>query len=153
MIVKKIYVQDYSSGKEYRYTDQSGSANSIEAVGGEIGAGPQSGAGNAATATGSPSAYNAPSNSGRLPSSTSKSEATSGASGNNADSSGPPTTRPRPRRPRPPQLELTVPLISQLAAAAADLAKPIPVLLLRLWLLKQPGWPSLRQGLIVEWIL
>lgn len=72
MIVKKIYVQDYSSGKEYRYTDQSGSANSIEAVGGEIGAGPQSGAGNAATATGSPSAYNAPSNSGRLPSSTSK---------------------------------------------------------------------------------
>jgi hypothetical protein len=87
MIVKKIYVQDYSSGKEYRYTDQSGSADSIEAVGGEIGAGPQSGAGNAATATGSPSAYNAPSNSGRLPSSTSKSEATSGASGNNADSS------------------------------------------------------------------
>ncbi|KAK2872007.1 hypothetical protein FQN49_002627 [Arthroderma sp. PD_2] len=36
MIVKSIKVTDYSTGKEYRYTDNSGKWQSIEAVGGKV---------------------------------------------------------------------------------------------------------------------
>lgn len=36
MVVKSISISDYSTGKEYRYTDNSGSWESIEAVDGEI---------------------------------------------------------------------------------------------------------------------
>lgn len=89
MIVKSIRVQDYSSGKEYVYTDKSGSAKSIKAVDGQIGAGPQAGSGNSpAQQPSSGSSYNAPSNTGRQVSSTSKSEPTQNSvSGSNADSS------------------------------------------------------------------
>ncbi|KAI5818417.1 concanavalin A-like lectin/glucanase domain-containing protein [Pyronema omphalodes] len=45
MIVKEIKVVDYSNGTAYRYSDQSGSWKSIEAVGGTVGAGPQTGKG------------------------------------------------------------------------------------------------------------
>ncbi|KAL7276747.1 hypothetical protein RUND412_000244 [Rhizina undulata] len=46
MIVQRIYVQDYSSGKEYHYGDQTGSWKSIQAIDGVVGAGPQTGPGN-----------------------------------------------------------------------------------------------------------
>ncbi|RDA85852.1 hypothetical protein CP532_4897 [Ophiocordyceps camponoti-leonardi (nom. inval.)] len=36
MLVQSVRVTDYSTGKEYRYKDQSGSASSIEAVGGAV---------------------------------------------------------------------------------------------------------------------
>lgn len=89
MIVKRISLQDYSTGKEYVYTDKSGSAASIKAVDGRVGSGPPSGAGNYNTPAQQPgSPYNAPSNTGRQVSSTSKSEPTPGsAPGSHADSS------------------------------------------------------------------
>lgn len=92
MIVQSIYLENYSTGTAYEYTNDSGSSKSIKAIGGEIGVGPQPGAGNAASSSAaakptSGTSYNAPSNTGRLVSSTSKSEATpSGGSGLNADS-------------------------------------------------------------------
>lgn len=46
MVVKDIKVVDYSTGTAYRYTDQTGRWQSIEAVGGKVGAGPQVGKGN-----------------------------------------------------------------------------------------------------------
>jgi hypothetical protein len=46
MLIKEIKVIDYSSGTAYRYSDQSGSWESIQSIGGKIGAGPQTGAGN-----------------------------------------------------------------------------------------------------------
>lgn len=107
MVVKRIFIQDYSSGKEYIYSDKTGSAQSIKAVDGKVGAGPQPGRGNngctngsgsgsgsgsnsgsSAQPTGSSSLYNAPSNTGRLVSSATKSEATQiSGSRSNADSS------------------------------------------------------------------
>jgi len=45
-LIREIKVIDYSSGTSYRYSDRSGSWESIQAVGGKVGAGPQSGAGN-----------------------------------------------------------------------------------------------------------
>src|SRR5690606_21868460 len=42
MVVADMFVQDYSSGKFYRYTDKSGSAKSIISVGGAIGSGASS---------------------------------------------------------------------------------------------------------------
>ncbi|PHH73966.1 hypothetical protein CDD80_3450 [Ophiocordyceps camponoti-rufipedis] len=36
MLIRSVSVTDYSTGKEYRYRDQSGSASSIEAVGGSV---------------------------------------------------------------------------------------------------------------------
>ncbi|KAG6009530.1 hypothetical protein E4U21_002166 [Claviceps maximensis] len=52
MLVKGVVVADYSTGKQYRYTDTSGSWRSVEAVGGRITGGPSgsgsgSGSGNA----------------------------------------------------------------------------------------------------------
>lgn len=47
MLVKEIKVIDYSTGTAYRYSDKSGSWQSIQAIGGKIGVGPQSGKGNA----------------------------------------------------------------------------------------------------------
>lgn len=48
MLVKEIKVIDYSTGTAYRFSDKTGSWESIEALGGgKIGAGPQSGSGNA----------------------------------------------------------------------------------------------------------
>lgn len=95
MIVKDIWVQDYSSGTEYVYTDKSGSWQSIQAVNGKVGAGPQTGAGNdipdndndAAVGAGD-GTFKAPTKSGRIVSSgASQSEPTPvGGSGNNADS-------------------------------------------------------------------
>lgn len=88
MIVKRISLQDYSTGKEYVYTDKSGSAASIKAVDGRVGSGPPSGAGNYNTPAQQPgSPYNAPSNTGRQVSSTSKGEPTPGVAGSHADSS------------------------------------------------------------------
>ena len=46
MVVKDIKVVDYSTGTAYRYTDQTGRWQSIQAVGGKVGAGPQAGKGN-----------------------------------------------------------------------------------------------------------
>lgn len=46
MLVKEIKVIDYSTGTAYKYTDKSGSWQSIQSVGGKIGAGPQTGEGN-----------------------------------------------------------------------------------------------------------
>lgn len=43
MGVKSIKVTNYSTGKEYRYKDNSGNLDSIEAVGGEINGRPGSG--------------------------------------------------------------------------------------------------------------
>jgi beta-glucanase (GH16 family) len=47
MVVKEIKVVDYSTGTAYRYGDKSGRWESIIAVDGTVGAGPQSGKGNA----------------------------------------------------------------------------------------------------------
>lgn len=47
MVVKSIKVVDYSSGSAYRYTDKTGSWQSIQAVGGKVMAGAQKGKGNA----------------------------------------------------------------------------------------------------------
>ena len=46
MVVKDMKVVDYSTGSVYRYTDNTGSWKSIEAVDGQVGAGPQEGKGN-----------------------------------------------------------------------------------------------------------
>ncbi|KAF8543862.1 concanavalin A-like lectin/glucanase domain-containing protein [Trichophaea hybrida] len=47
MVVKEIKAIDYSTGTAYRYSDKTGRWQSIVAVGGQVGAGPQSGKGNA----------------------------------------------------------------------------------------------------------
>jgi len=98
MVVQSIMVQDYSTGKEYTYSDKSGSSQSIKAVDGQINAGPQTGTGNAdslSSAVGSSSSiastgansgsssFQAPTKSGLVLSSTSKSEPTSGSGSNN----------------------------------------------------------------------
>ncbi|TGZ76961.1 hypothetical protein EX30DRAFT_224118 [Ascodesmis nigricans] len=83
MLVKSIYVQDYSSGKEYVYGDKSGSWQSIKSVGGTVNAGPQLNNGNIGKIEDTPagsnsgtiadsSQFKAPSNSGLVPSATEK---------------------------------------------------------------------------------
>lgn len=47
MVVKSFKVIDYSTGTAYRYSDKSGSWQSIEAVDGKVMVGPQNGKGNA----------------------------------------------------------------------------------------------------------
>lgn len=92
MIVEYITVQDYSTGKFYKYTDNSGSAKSIQAVGGKIMGGDKNAdsrpplqdkpeeeeTGNESSTT-----FRAPSNSGRVttpvPTSTSSSDSESGS--------------------------------------------------------------------------
>lgn len=104
MLIKDIFVQDYSTGKEYVYTDKSGTWQSIKAVDGQVGAGPQTGAGNDIpdSVNNSPDtnsgSFKAPTNSGRFVSSTTKSEPTpvAGSNPNNADSS---ETTPAPQSP------------------------------------------------------
>lgn len=96
MLVKSIYVQDYSSGKEYVYGDKSGSWQSIKSVGGTVNAGPQLNNGNIGKIEDTPagsnsgtiadsSQFKAPSNSGLVPSATEKSKATSAPGSSGAD--------------------------------------------------------------------
>lgn len=89
MIVKSLKVQDYSTGKYYYYSNNSGSAGSIKSEGGRIMVGPSNKPGHPEIGMDDkdedenkddddkPPSFRAPSNSGRFPSSTSTSTATS----------------------------------------------------------------------------
>lgn len=61
MVVKDIKVVDYSTGTAYRYTDQTGRWQSIQAVGGKVGAGPQAGKGNQGNLVSVPGSSSSPS--------------------------------------------------------------------------------------------
>lgn len=94
MLIKDVMAQDYSTGTEYIYSDLSGSWESIVAVNGKVGAGPQEGKGNdipdkeEAPAGQADGTYKAPTKSGRIePSGAVKSEPTPAVGNNNADSS------------------------------------------------------------------
>jgi len=51
MVVKSLTVEDYSTGTEYKYSDMSGTWQSIQAIGGTVGSGGQVGGGGGTTTT------------------------------------------------------------------------------------------------------
>ncbi|KAF3990035.1 hypothetical protein FT663_02314 [Candidozyma haemuli var. vulneris] len=79
MHIKKLIVDDYSSGDKYEYTDKSGSWKSIKAVNGEINGREGSQADESASSSSSPKSSSSSSSSSSAPSSSSSSSASSSA--------------------------------------------------------------------------